>query len=142
MSTTFAGTYNGALVASTVLQLVSATRWNYIRITNLGAATGTAPGEFTDIVYVTTDGATTPAAGLDEGWVCAPGETIIVPNKAPFWWQGFGGPNGSINPVGLKNPSLDVVQGANSTNAPNPGTAVWILAAGTSTPVVVVEGAG
>jgi hypothetical protein len=142
MPTTFTGTYNGALVASTVLQLVSLSRWNYIRVSNLGAATGTGPGEFADVVYVTTDGATNPAAGGDDGWTVAHGQTVIVPNKLPFWWQGFGGPGGNIDPIGLKNPSTDVNAPANSTNAPNPGTVIWILGAGSTTPAVVVEGAG
>ena len=142
MATSFSQTYNGALTASTVLKLTSVFRWNAIRITNFGAATGTALGENPDLIYVTTDNATTPAAGADGGWTVAPGETIVVPNNQALWYQGFGGPGGNIDPVGLKNPSLDVVQPANSANAPNPGTNIWLLGASASTPSFAVEGTG
>lgn len=142
MSTSFSGTFNGALTASTVLQLVSALRWQYIRVTNLGAASGTSLGTNPDLIYVTTDGATTPAAGADGGWLVAAGESIVVANKLPLWWQGFGGPNGNIDTIGLKNPTIDPPMTANSSNAPNPGTAVWLLASSTSTPSFAVEGVG
>lgn len=142
MATSFTTTYNGALAASTVLKLTSANRWQYIRITNFGAATGTAAGENADLIYITTDNATTPAAGADGGWAAAPGETIIVPNNQALWWQGFGGPGGSIDTVGLKNPTIDPPQTATTASAPNPGTSVWLLGASGSTPSFTVEGAG
>lgn len=142
MATSFSVTYNGALTASTVLKLVSASRWQSIRVTNFGAATGTAAGENADLIYVTTDGATTPAAGADGGWAVAPGETVIVPNNQTLWWQGFGGPGGNIDPTGLTHPTVNPPQTATTATAPNPGTSVWLLAAGTTTPSFTVEGAG
>jgi len=133
--TAFTGTWSGSVstTGGSATVLTSASRWNYIRVTNTTAA---------GVMYVTTDGATQPAAGADEGWSVAPGETVIVPNRAAFWWQGFGGPGGNIDPVGLKNPPIDVVAPANSTSAPNPGTAVWLVMPGGTTPTAIVEGAG
>ena len=133
--TAFTGTWSGAVstTGGSATQLTSASRWQYIRVTNTTAA---------GVMYVTTDGATQPAQGADTGWSVGPGETVIVPNKLALWWQGFGGPGGSIDPVGLKNPSIDVVQPATSANAPNPGTAVWLVMPGGTSPTAAVEGAG
>ncbi len=72
----------------------------------------------------------------------APGETIVVPNNQALWFQGFGGPGGNIDPVGLNNPPTGVVQPATAASAPNPGTNIWLLAAAASTPSFAVEGTG
>lgn len=141
MPTSFNGTYNGTLTASTVLKLTSPNRWNAIRVSNLGGATGTALGLGTDLIYVTTDDATTPAAGADAGWTVEPGQTIVVPNNQALWFQGFGGPGGNIDGVGLNNyTTYDPPQSATSTTAPNPGTNVWLYS--TAAAEFTVEGVG
>lgn len=141
----FAKTWNGTV--ATTVTLVSFSRWQYLRVSNLAASANvfvTTNGAITTTDQTagntTVSGATTPAAGADGGWMVGPGQTLDVPVMQPFWWQGFGGPGGSIDPIGLKNPSIDVNAPANSTNAPNPGTPVTIVASASST--VLVEGVG
>lgn len=133
--TAFLSTWSGSVstTGGSATQLTSVNRWQYIRVTNTTSA---------GVMYITTDGATQPAAGADTGWSAGPGETVIVPNKLALWWQGFGGPGGNIDPVGLTNPTIDPPQKATSTNAPNPGTAVWLVMPGGTTPTAAVEGAG
>lgn len=133
--TAFAQTWSGAVstTGGSATQLTSTSRWQYLRITNT-----TAGG----VMYITTDGATQPAQGADTGWAVNAGETVVVPTRQAFWWQGFGGPGGNIDPVGLTNPTIDPPQHATSANAPNPGTAVWLVMPGGTTPTAAVEGAG
>ena len=140
-ATLFVNTWNGA-TSATPVQLISASRWQYLRVTNTG----------TVLLYVTTDGVvsvsgltltgnTTPAAGVDLGWTAGAGETIIVPSRQAFWWQGFGGPNGSIDGVGLDNfTSRDPPQHATTVTSPDPRIGTTLVAASAST--AVVEGAG
>lgn len=152
----FNKTWNGAVSNTTAVVLASGNvvstvfvpnRWQYLRITNsIGAA----------LIYVTADSVlngytagvstltagTTPAAGADTGWAVYPGETINIANNLPLWWQGFGGPNGSIDSVGLDNyTSRDPPQHATATTSPNPGTVLQLLASTTGASAIV-EGAG
>ena len=63
-----------------------------------------------------------------------------MPSKQPLWYQGFGGPAGNINGVGLNNyRNYDPLQNIDG-HAPNPGTGITLVAGGAST--AVVEGAG
>jgi hypothetical protein len=135
MPVSFAKTWNGTVSSSSAAptQLASPSRWQYLRVTNTSAA---------GVLYVTADDATSPAAGADTGWSAVPGETVIVPNGLPLWWQGFGGPGGSICPAGPGNPDINPPQSATPADAPNPGTAVWLAVPGGTSPAAIVEGAG
>ena len=63
-----------------------------------------------------------------------------MPSRQALWWQGFGGPGGNINGVGLNNyQNYDPLQNIDS-KAPNPGTGITLIASATST--AAVEGAG
>lgn len=143
-ATLFSTTWNGSVIAGTPIQLISANRWGYLRVTNTATAGN---------LYVTTDGTvsvtgltltgnTTPAAGTDLGWTAEPGETIDVASRQALWFQGFGGPNGNIDGVGLNNyQSYDPPQTATPASAPNPGTGITLVS-GTGTIGAVVEGVG
>ena len=128
-ATLFVSTWNGA-TSATPVQLISASRWQYLRVTNTG----------TVLLYATTDGVvsvsgltltgnTTPAAGVDKGWTIAAGETVIVASNQALWYQGFGGPNGNINGVGLNNYANYFPPQNIDSKAPNPGTGITLVAA-------------
>ena len=64
-----------------------AERFGYVEFQNQSA---------TDVMWVRTDGVA-PVAGADGSYYIGPGETTILANGLPMWWQGFS-PMGAANP--------------------------------------------
>lgn len=101
---------SGALVSGAAT-VTFAGRYNYVEVYN--TANGTSAD--TGVWYVTTDGST-PALG--NGYLVGPGERAIVPNDAPFWWQGYNYGTGPTQPSPAANPGTNVqIASASNTDA-------------------------
>jgi len=87
-------------------------RYSYMEIENLSA---------TDAMYVRADGVQA-VAGADDNYYVGPGETTMVANGLPMFWQGFGGPMGTAQLGG---------------EAADPGTTISVAGTGTDSLTVI-----
>jgi hypothetical protein len=122
------GTIASSTTAVTVALLP---RWAYIAVSNLGVA-GTNPS-----IWVKTDGTVPVAPGEDNSFAVPPGQTVLVANQKPMWFQSdtvipFGTDVPSVLTAGspgwpgtpaMQNPLGSSAQGGVAT----PGTTVSVL---------------
>ena len=73
-----------------------AARYAYVEVRNFDSA---------GFLYVTTDGSSPAFGGGNNEYVVPPGESALIPNGAPMWWQGQGTPNPgtTVNIAGTSN---------------------------------------
>lgn len=129
-----AGTSVASLSASGTLQF--ADRYGYMQVTNAGSA----------LVYVSADPANTTPSASNDGIPVAAGQTVLVANQNPVWFQSsnvipaganqFGGGNTKSSP---SSPGTVAPMESLAGQVANPGTTVSV--AGT-TVLVTVAAAG
>lgn len=79
-----------------------AARYNYVQVEN---------NDGTNAIYVTTDGST-PTVGGDDCDIVATNSTVLIPNRAQYWYQGFGACDGTTT-----NPGTTVTMKSTSASA-------------------------
>jgi hypothetical protein len=128
----------GNLVANTVATVTFAVRYDYVEVRNLTPQGGTEDSSTADVIYVSTDGTTPTYEGNDFDAV-APGESVVVPNRAPLWYQAAS----AIGDYAGVSPSYPAwFGGASGGSAANPGTTVKLISGTASTPEYSVIGVG
>lgn len=90
-----------------------AERFGYVEFENHSAS---------DAMWARTDG-NAAVAGADGTYYIAPGENMIIANGNPMWFQGFGGPEGTVQSGGAI--------------AANPGTSICVVGTGTDSLTIV-----
>lgn len=116
-------------------------RYAYFAVTNEDVQ-GSA-----NMIYVRTDGQAASTTGGDFNNAVAPGETLVIANALPLWYQSqavmigsFSGAAAYQNPLGAGMGSPSEVQPMGSSPLGlivNPGSAVSVATAGTGVPYTV-----
>lgn len=133
--------------ASTAEATTFADRFGYFSVTNLSATAG-------QILYVTADGSTPVASGAGNQIAVLPGETRVITNGLPLWYQssklipsgailvGDGAAySASTNPSTPANPGRVQDQRALAGGMQNPGGKVTVMSATAALPYAI-EGSG
>lgn len=108
---TYSGTSTGPITF--------ADRYQYVTVTNLNTTAG-------DVLYVTSDGSTPSTSGASNTQAIMPGETAIIANEQPLWFQS----------------SRVLVQGSDNANAQSKAGRAFQGLADDNNPGVVLNFAG
>jgi hypothetical protein len=133
-------TFIGSIAAAGSPESVTfADRYQYVTVTNTG----------TDVILVTSDGTTPSPSGASNTQVVPVGETRIIANELPLWFQSSRvipkGVNANAAGSGASNPGAPAFvtpQASLAGQMANPGTNITLADAASAGIAFVIEAAG
>ena len=114
--------YEGAITtASTAETTTFADRYGYVAVTNAGAS---------GVLYVTADGSTPTGSGAGTQVAVAPGQTKVVANGLPLWYQSSNVTPAGTSEIPFGNGAVSAASSSVTSTPAQPGETLPYMASG------------